>query len=551
MMSNGSSIMLETQTQKTTVSDLLGRYTPVPPMRIARFFSQKKVGLCVLLILLVHLAVRLWGYSGIHDMDELAYSEAASRLLAGQYIDTNPYSLRYMVIVPLALTQMLFGINEYACAVTPMIYSLVCLGLIYLVGKTYVSQKVGLLAAALWAIFPLDVIQATELHLDVPMTAFHALCVYALVRGEQSSGPGRWVLFTLAGVALGLAHLAKEVGLVLLVFLTIRAIWKRAWHSEYLFALIGFFAVVGMETAWYGILTGDPLYRFSDSVWGHHRHVMHTGMDHSFMWMYEYAEMLADPLSSRAVYFGGFFLPVLAGTVWGWYVRDRAVMELSFWWMSILVVFNFAPLDQTFQQALFPHWPRTLHPIFMPGLVIVAHLIVQCLSSRPLIVTAFVCFLSVALLSVWLCRLENRQFAESARQTFVFAKSLPRGVTIVTDPLLVRQLRFYYRFQDGNVMDFPEATERPDSRPTLWVYDTFSLSWTMRYWGKPKGGAPPPPDCPMVQLSTDVVPAFARTLISVSSMIVRGADRVLRRWDREPVKLFVCVPEAWQAKEVQ
>ena len=541
MTSNGSSIMIEDQTQKTTASEPHGRYTTVPPMLISRFLSKKKVGLCVLLIILIHLAIRLWGFSGIHDPDEILYSEAARQLQAGQYVGQNHYSVRYMILVPLAITQMFFGINEYTCIVTPMIYSLACLGLIYLVGNIYADQKVGLIAAALWAVFPLDIIQATELHLDVPLTMFLGLCVYALIRGERTSGRNQQMLFILAGVALGFAYLAKEVGLVLLMFLSIRALWRRVWHRGYFLIALGLLTVVGLEMAWFGILTGNPLYRVSPNVWAQHADLMHADVTSPLAWMSEYAEMLMNPLSTRSVYFTGFFILVLVGTLWGWYARDRAVMELSVWWMSILAVFNFAPLDTTFQHPLFQHYPRTIHPIFMPGLVIVAYTIAHHLASSLRIVSVLCCLLPVVLVSVWLNRLENRQFAESARQSVALAQSLPGDVAIVTDPLLIWKLRFYYEFQNKKIERLVAFDASHNPGPALWVYDPISLEYTMRYWGRPKGGPPHPPDCPMVQLGIDGVPAFARTLISASGVIVRGADRVLRRWDREPAKIFLCL----------
>lgn len=527
--------MIGAPAQKVTASEPQGWHAPAPSL------AQKKAGLCFLLIVLVHVMIRLWGFSGIHDPDEILYSEAAYQLQAGQYVGQNHYSVRYMVIAPLALTQMLFGINEYTCIVTPMIYSLACLVLIYLVGKSYADQKVGLIAAALWAVFPLDIIQATELHLDVPLTMFYGLCVYALIRGERASGRNRQILFLLAGAALGFAYLTKEVGLVLLMFLAIRALWRRVWHRGYLLVALGLLTVVGVEMAWFGILTGNPLYRVSPDVWAQHADLMHADTASPLAWMSEYAEMLMNPLSTRSVYFAGFFFLILAGTIWGWYVRDRVVMELSLWWMSILAVFNFAPLDPTFQHPLFAHYPRTLHPIFMPGLVIVAYMIVHHLQSRLRVISVLGCLLPVVLVSVRLCRLENRQFAESARQSFALARSLPGDVTIVTDPLLIWKLRFYYEFQNKKIERLVAFDANHNPGPALWVYDPISLEYTMRYWGRPKGGPPPPPDCPMVQLGMDVVPAFARTLISASGVIVRGADRVLRRWDREPAKIFLCL----------
>jgi len=126
--------------------------TPLNPESLhVRHGSQRWHFLWLLGIAFIHVAIRVWGFSGIHDADELAYNEAARQLRIGEYINPSPYGVRYIVIVPLAISQVIFGINEYASAVPPMLYSLACLMLVYLIGKAYADRTVGLIAAGLWS----------------------------------------------------------------------------------------------------------------------------------------------------------------------------------------------------------------------------------------------------------------------------------------------------------------------------------------------------------------------------------------------------------------
>jgi len=54
------------------------------------------------------------------------------------------------------------------------------------------------------------------------MTTFLSLSVYTLIRGEQSVSRKQTALFVISGIALGLAHLAKEVAIIIVVFLVAR-----------------------------------------------------------------------------------------------------------------------------------------------------------------------------------------------------------------------------------------------------------------------------------------------------------------------------------------
>jgi hypothetical protein len=487
----------------------------------------------------LHVVIRVWGFSGIHDLDELWYNEAAFRLRRGEYVGDSPYSVRYLAIVPLAVAQSLFGINEYTTVITPMLYSVGCLLLVYAIAKIYAGQSTARMAAALWAIFPLDIIQATELHLDLPMTLFQSLSVYSLIRAEHTTGHARKALYTVSGAALGLAYLAKEVALVLVIFLAIRAVVRRHWDPGYLFLAAGFVAVELADMAWFASLTGNPWHRISGAVWGHHAQVIRAATDPPYRWLIDYAELLLSPLTSRSVYLAGFFWLVLAGSVWGWCRRDRVVWELSLWWVTVLVVLNFVPLDLTFQRPLFHHYPRTLHPVFVPGLIIAAYPLVRQVPRPSIRLLTVACLLPVTLTSVWLCRLDNRLWAETARHAFRILQSLPNDVVVVTDPVIVGQLRFFMGYSGSRVRDFADIAHPEVPSPSLWIYDRFSIAWTRRYW-RPTWNAPTPPRCPDREVRVEGLPVRVHAIIERLGDIIPGFDRVLQRWNREPTRLFLC-----------
>ncbi|MBK9674760.1 MAG: glycosyltransferase family 39 protein [Betaproteobacteria bacterium] len=96
----------------------------------------------------------------------------------------------------------------------PMIASLGTIVLAYLYGRYLSSDAVGLLAALLLAVFPLDVVNASLLFPDTILGACTAFGVYLVMRSEKSK---HWFAMSLvAGLVLGIAWLVKVEAILLL-----------------------------------------------------------------------------------------------------------------------------------------------------------------------------------------------------------------------------------------------------------------------------------------------------------------------------------------------
>jgi 4-amino-4-deoxy-L-arabinose transferase-like glycosyltransferase len=392
------------------------------------------------LVLASSLAVRLSFFGGLLGWDDVQYSEAARRLAAGEYTQPTPFGLRYPLILPLAASQALFGINEPALFVVPLVYSLAGLVLIYALGALYGGPKVGLTAAGLLAVFPLDVMLASDLHADLPMSVFMAATVYCVKRGEMAGADARrW--FLLAGLAMGLTQMSKEVGLVVGAVLLARLAWLRCWRPAYGWLGVGFTVVLLGELAWYAALTGQPLFPFSAEAGAlHTRHMQRISP--SYGWMLAYPGMLLNPLHVRFGHFAGYFYLVMAATIWGLSRRDRTVGELTLWWGTILTLLNFAPLDTDLERPLYIHFARTLHPVFVPGILAAAYWLVRGLhGQRVWQVSIVIGLVPVVLWAMWVQQFDHRQWASVARQAAAVIANEPTGTLVASDPLNTGALR--------------------------------------------------------------------------------------------------------------
>ena len=390
------------------------------------------------------LGVRLVFFGGLLGWDDIEYWEAARALGAGHYVPTSSFGLRYTLTVPLALGQAWLGEHEWVLSLVPLAYSMAHLGLAWALGLLCGGRTVATVAVALLAILPLDVIAATDLHADLPLAVFLATAVYAVLRGERATRR-RWAWFLLAGVALGLGVITKEVALALLAALALRRFGMpgRVDVAAYGWLVGGLLSVTVVEMVWLAVVTGNPLYRYLGPIAGLHAATVRP-LPPGYGWMLGYPGMLLNPLSGSFGYFAGVVYLVVAGTIWGLRQRASLVAQLGIWWGVLLALFNFAPLDPSFTRPLFHHFARTLHPLLIPFVLTAALWIRQGLHERRrrrLLVLAPV--LVLAALGIVITHADHRSWGAVAREAAPVIDRLPPETTIVTDPVNASLLRFF------------------------------------------------------------------------------------------------------------
>ena len=345
------------------------------------------------LILLFALIIRLSFFCGITGGDDLAYLEEIHKSYMGDFEPASSHwGLRLGFILPSLLCVYLFGFNEAALALFPLICSVAHILLIYATAKLLVNEKTALLSAFLMAFFPLDVFFATMIFLDTPLALFMGLTAFYVIKGELS---GKTAYYVVSGLFLGLAYLTKETGLYITLFFIVYVIAEKKIRLKYGVVILSFLFIVVLEFGYYYLKTGNPAYRFSIIEGGHHSMIKTlekeydessgTDQEEAFFkkdisdvlvlrgnnWYVEPFFMLATNQE-----FGFFYYFILPITIYFLVKKDKKIRIILIWMIPMFIYilygttnpFSFSPLRR---------WPRYLTPVTLPALIILAYFLIE------------------------------------------------------------------------------------------------------------------------------------------------------------------------------
>lgn len=163
-----------------------------------------------------------------------------------------------------------FKVQFYATWIN-FVFSLLSVGMVFLLGRVLFNQRVGLWAAMLMAISPVDILTSQRLWADEMLVFFTALAVFLFwkVRKAQSM-----TFAILSGVSAGIAALTKGTGLFIIsgillftMYVNLKKNYKGLLGIRNIFdreQMIFLFFAVAISFFWYARVTityGTPLYR--------------------------------------------------------------------------------------------------------------------------------------------------------------------------------------------------------------------------------------------------------------------------------------------------
>ena len=204
----------------------------------------------LVLISTVVLFFRL-GAHRLQSWDEAIYAECAKEMLAtGDYLTPYWNQEEFLQKPPLtiwatALLFSIFGVNEVAARSISALSGVACIALIFLIGRMFLSEGLALIAGLILLVTPHFNFYARQGGMDVPLTFFILLALYAFIKAGKDP---RWQM--LVGAAAGFAVLTKGVAAgPLLVTIAITVAFRRERLTRH--SLMGLVLFVVIAGAWH------------------------------------------------------------------------------------------------------------------------------------------------------------------------------------------------------------------------------------------------------------------------------------------------------------
>jgi len=220
--------------------------------KIGKDFVEKYQMYLLLAIIIFSLFMALVFWKGVSIYgDDVSYISLVPQIISGTFRETaNIFSIRLLMIVPLALSTYLLGYNNYGAG----LYSVLCyigsVAITFFIGRKVYNPKIGLLAAFLFSIYPMSVRYSSTADVVSPTAFYLGLSLLFFIYARK--GGSSW-LYILSGIFTFLGSLVDPIsyvyGAVFLIYILgatfIEAYKKRSFKVDY----SPFLYVLGIITA--------------------------------------------------------------------------------------------------------------------------------------------------------------------------------------------------------------------------------------------------------------------------------------------------------------
>src|SRR6185503_3659841 len=212
---------------------------------------SRKPTLVLGLIVIAAAILRLVFFSGLVLYDDASYVKRAYELSTGlMRPPTTQFEARIGLVGPTALLYRAFGVGPRTTVAFPLACSLLSVLAAAFFGARLFGVRTGLLASLLLAIFPMDVIFASELFATTPSTLLVGSGLGLFLLAERSRRP---LVYLASGLALGLAAL---------VFYPLYVVFVAPPSRKHAIVLAGLVLAASLDPLIHGLM-GDPWARVS------------------------------------------------------------------------------------------------------------------------------------------------------------------------------------------------------------------------------------------------------------------------------------------------
>lgn len=335
--------------------------------------------------------LRLLYFSGYGLPDDIVYSNMMASVLEGRYPvipDSHmSFSVRPFLLYSMAFSLKIFGRSEWAYIIPMLLSSLLGIMACYWMASRLFDRRVAILSSLVLILFPLDWVYATKISNDSLGSGLFWLgaAIAVAVSGVRVPKPlsilGGWW----GGLLMGLMIAAKGTfffpgGLLLLTL----GYWywvgrKLPANERNARALTAGSTALGWFCGWlfwavfFYIKTGNPIAnivyetQFAQDNWVLNRDFWRE------CWFYPSLMFNPRQVYYRANPFGIFFILALVGASFGVFSKKESVRLVIFWFLALLLIFQFWP------QQVFPryisvfHLPRYLTVTAVPGAMLIGY----------------------------------------------------------------------------------------------------------------------------------------------------------------------------------
>lgn len=204
------------------------------------------------LILVFGLALTFMFYKGMSNYgDDFAYTSFVPGILTGSYQENlNIFSLRPVLLYPLAASIAIFGYNDYGAGMYDTICYAIIIVLIYVWGRDLHSGRAGLIAALLFSFYPQNLEFNSAPSPMMPIVLMLMISAMLFWYGKRRSNPS---YYWLSGVFTFLGALTDPLGYVYVIFFIVYVFGSYAKDSLHAHRLeidyLKLFYFLGLATA--------------------------------------------------------------------------------------------------------------------------------------------------------------------------------------------------------------------------------------------------------------------------------------------------------------
>ncbi len=203
---------------------------------------------------------------GFIESDDLAYATSAALWQDDfPHLGNSHWGLRHLIVLPIAASYALLGRGEAALLLPTVLYASAIVAMTGLCVRRVAGPTAGVIAALLVATLPVIVTGASLVYSDMIEAFFVLASLWAYWFATRS---GRAGLFLASGILAGCAFITRETTAALLAFYLVLFLLAPRRIMDFVRMAAGFLIVLGLDTAWLWVASGDPFWRFTVSSRG-------------------------------------------------------------------------------------------------------------------------------------------------------------------------------------------------------------------------------------------------------------------------------------------